>query len=99
MILTGRGVGGEEALQIGLANRLTEPGGALVAAIKIAEQLASFPQRCLRADRLSSYEQWGLGMEHALVNEFRLGKAVIDSGETLEGATRFAQGEGRHGEF
>lgn len=97
LILTGRGVSGDEAQRMGLANRLTEPGGAMAGALELAHQLAALPQRCLRADRLSSYEQWSLSSEQALQNEYRLGKAVIDSGETRSGAERFASGEGRHG--
>ncbi|MEO6044369.1 MAG: crotonase/enoyl-CoA hydratase family protein, partial [Tepidiformaceae bacterium] len=99
MILTGRGVSGDEALRMGLANRLTEPGGALAEAMQVANGLAAFPQRCLRSDRLSSYEQWGMGLDEALVNEYRHGQGTIASGETREGATRFAQGAGRHGQF
>lgn len=99
LILTGRGVSGDEALRMGLANRLAEPGKTLEAAMELANQLAAFPQRCLRSDRLSSYEQWGMEMDEALVNEFRRGRATIASGETREGATRFARGEGRHGQF
>ena len=99
MILTGRGVSGDEALRMGLANRLTEPGGALAEAMQLANDLAAFPQRCLRSDRLSSYEQWGMGLDEALVNEYRHGQGTIASGETREGATRFARGEGRHGQF
>jgi enoyl-CoA hydratase len=99
MILTGRGVDGPEALEMGLANRLVDAGDALDAAVELARQLTLFPQRCLRGDRTSSYEQWGLSMDAALQNEYRIGKAVIDSGETVEGANRFARGEGRHGAF
>ena len=99
LILTGRGVSGDEALRMGLANRLTEPGGALAAAVELAHQLAAFPQRCLRSDRESAYRQWGLGLDEALALETELGLAVIRSGETAEGATRFAGGEGRHGAF
>lgn len=99
MILTGRGVAGEEALRIGLANRLVESGGALAAALELAEELARFPQRCLRADRLSAIRQWSLDLDTALLEETRGGLEVIVSGETLEGATRFAQGAGRHGSF
>ena len=99
LILTGRGVSGDEAMRMGLANRLAEPGKTLEAALELAQQLAAFPQRCLRSDRLSSYEQWGMEMDAALVNEFRHGSATIASGETREGATRFAQGAGRHGQF
>jgi enoyl-CoA hydratase len=97
MILTGRGVSGEEALAIGLANRVTEPGGALDGAITLAHELARLPQVCLRSDRRSSYEQWGLTLDDALANEFELGAATIATGETLEGASRFASGAGRHG--
>jgi enoyl-CoA hydratase len=99
MILTGRGVEGEEALRIGLANRLVEPGTTLDAALVLAEELAAFPQRCLRADRLSAIRQWSLDIDAALVEETRRGLDVILSGETQQGATRFARGAGRHGSF
>lgn len=99
LILTGRGVSGEEARRMGLANRLVEPGQALEAAIALAKGLASFPQRCLRSDRLSAHEQWSLGLDDAIANEFRRGRQVIESGETREGAARFAAGAGRHGKF
>ena len=65
LILTGRGVSGEEALQMGLVNRMVEPGKALEAAIKLAHTLAAFPQHGLRADRMSVYEQWPLAWEKA----------------------------------
>jgi enoyl-CoA hydratase/carnithine racemase len=97
LILTGRGVSGEEALQLGLANRLAEPGHALDAALELARNLARLPQTCLRSDRLSAYEQWSLPTQEAIRNEFRRGMHVIQSGETQAGATRFAGGQGRHG--
>ena len=84
---------------MGLANRLTTPGSALSGALELAHQLAGFPQGCMRSDRRSSYEQWDLPMAEAMANETRLGLEVIESGETLAGATRFAEGEGRHGRF
>ena len=99
LILTGRGVSGDEAQRMGLANRLVEPGAALAEAVRLAKDLAAFPQRCLRADRLSSYRQWSLPIEEALLEETRLGVEVIRSGETREGAARFAKGAGRHGRF
>ncbi len=99
LILTGRGVSGDEARMMGLANRLVSPGRALPEAVALAKDLAAFPQRCLRSDRLSSYRQWELPLEDALLLETRLGNEVIRSGETREGATRFAQGAGRHGSF
>ncbi len=97
LILTGRGVSGEEALRIGLANRLSEPGRALETALDVARLIASFPRRCMRSDRLSVYEQWPLGLASALSNEFRRGSEVVATGETLGGATLFAHGAGRHG--
>jgi enoyl-CoA hydratase len=97
LILTGRGVSGEEALRMGLANRLAEPGRALDDALDLAEQIARFPQRCLRGDRLSAYEQWSLDLPQALDNELRHGMATIASGETRAGALRFQGGAGRHG--
>lgn len=99
LILTGRGVSGEEALRMGLANRLVEPGEALAEACALAAQLARFPQRCLRSDRLSAHAQWSLELPRALANETRLGMQVIASGETRAGASRFADGKGRHGQF
>ena len=99
LILTGRGVSGDEAQRMGLANRLVEPGTALAEAIKLAHELERFPQRCLRSDRLSSYEQWTLDLPAALLNETRRGLEVVASGETGAGAARFAAGAGRHGSF
>jgi enoyl-CoA hydratase len=99
LILTGRGVQGDEAVRMGLANRLVPKGRALDAAVGLAHELARFPQRCLRSDRLSAHEQWSLPYEDAWRNELRRGLAVIDSGETLAGAARFAGGQGRHGAF
>jgi enoyl-CoA hydratase len=98
MILTGRAVSGEEALQIGLANRITDPGEALTVAIQLAQELAALPQRCLRSDRQSSYEQWGLPLDSALARETELGLETVRSGETRAGAARFAAGAGRHGQ-
>lgn len=99
MILTGRGVSGEEAFAIGLANRIVEPGNALAAARELAGRIAGFPQRCMRSDRMSAYEGWGLGLEDAVKNEYRHGIETINSGETRAGAERFASGVGRHGKF
>lgn len=97
MILTGRAVGAEEALSFGLANRVVASGGALAAAVTVANELARLPQACLRNDRASVLEQWGLSEAGATANEFRLGMSTISSGETLAGAERFTSGEGRHG--
>lgn len=99
MILTGRGVSGDEAFRIGLANRVVEPGTTLAAAKELANQLAAFPQRCLRSDRLSAYEAWALPLDAALRNEFERGIATVQSGETRAGAARFVTGAGRHGKF
>ncbi len=97
LILTGRGVSGEEALRMGLANRIVAPGTALAESVALAQRLARLPQRCLRSDRLSTHRQWDLSLEGAMREELRLGLEVIRSGETREGAQRFAAGAGRHG--
>jgi enoyl-CoA hydratase len=97
LILTGRGVAGEEALRMGLANRIVEPGTALAAARALALSIAEHPQLCLRNDRRSAYEQWGLAESPALANETALGMATLESGESRAGAARFSAGAGRHG--
>jgi enoyl-CoA hydratase len=99
LILTGRGVSGDEALQMGLVNRLVEPGKALDAAVELAHTLAGFPQHGLRADRMSVYEQWPLSWEEARLNELKHGLQVLASGESKAGAQRFTSGEGKHGSF
>ena len=99
LILTGRPVGGPEALRMGLANRLVPKGETRAHAIALAKDIAKFPQTCLRADRLSALQQWDLSEDEAIANEMRGGLKVIASGETLSGATRFASGAGRHGAF
>lgn len=97
LILTGRPVPADEALAIGLANRVAPPGGARDAAIALARQLADFPQATLRADRLSALTQWDWPLPQALQREWDAGKHCI--GDALAGAARFAGGAGRHGRF
>jgi enoyl-CoA hydratase len=99
LVLTGRAVQAAEAHAIGLVHRLAPPGQALATAIALAEEIAAFPQTCLRHDRLSLLEQWGLGEEDAMRNEFHHGRVTLASGESVQGAQRFAGGEGRHGRF
>ena len=84
---------------MGLVNRLVERGEALQAARELAAQIAGFPQHCVRSDRMSAYEGWTLGHAEAMANEYRHGIATVNSGETREGAARFAAGAGRHGSF
>lgn len=97
LILTGRPVAADEALRMGLANRVSAPGQARAEAIALAEQLAAFPQACLRADRASAYEQEGRAIPDAIANEWAHGSQVLL--EAMRGAGRFAGGEGRHGTF
>lgn len=99
LILTGRPVHAREALEMGLANRLTPTGGALEGAMELARTIAQFPQTCMRSDRRSAYEQWSLPFDEAMRNELRRGRSVLESGETVAGAQRFADGQGRHGKF
>lgn len=99
MILTGRPVSASEALSWGLANRVVPVGSARAEAEKLAAQIAAFPQMCMRGDRKSAYEQFGMDLDAAILNEFEYGLEVVKSGETLKGATKFAGGAGRHGSF
>jgi len=99
MILTGRPVGAEEALRMGLVERVVADGDARNSAVTLAASLAKFPQRCMRGDRLSAYEQWDRSFADAMANETKRGLDTIASGETAAGAERFAGGAGRHGDF
>jgi enoyl-CoA hydratase len=99
LILTGRPVEAKEAHDIGLANRLCANGEALNEAKKLAKEISAFPELCMRNDRISAYQQWDMAFSEAMQNETRLGLKVIQKGETLEGATRFSKGQGRHGKF
>jgi enoyl-CoA hydratase len=95
LILTGRAVGADEALAIGLANRVVAPGQARGAAVTLAAEIARFPQTCMRLDRQSSYDQWSLDLGDALQHELVGGREAIRSGELT--VDRFVAGEGRHG--
>lgn len=95
LILTGRPVHAEEALQIGLANRVVPKGEALTASVALALQIASSPQSCMRADRLSALASLDRPELEAMAEEFQRGTAVL--AEALPGALRFAEGAGRHG--
>ena len=99
LILTGRPVGAEEALRIGLVNELTDDGGALARAVELAQTLCGFPQTAMRNDRRSAIEQWDLRGPAAIANEVTRGLATVASGETLAGLARFQGGAGRHGSF
>jgi enoyl-CoA hydratase len=97
LILTGRKVAAAEALHMGLCNRVVPTGQALAAALQLAGQLAGFPQRTMLADRMSAYTQWSMDLPHALHQEWQRGKSCIEDG--IQGAGRFAAGEGRGGVF
>jgi len=97
LILTGRPVGAAEALAMGLVNRVVPNGAARAVAEALAEEIAAFPQRCLRADRRSAHEQWSCDETAALSEEFARGRAVLESGESAAGAARFVAGAGRSG--
>lgn len=98
LILTGRPVKADEALSMGLANRVVEDGKALEAALEIAEQLSAFPQICMRADRKSAIEQWSLDWDEATKAEMNGGLPAVQA-EAIAGASRFSGGTGRHGKF
>lgn len=97
LLLTGRGVGAEEALAMGLVNRVVDTGAAVAEATDLARELARFPQAVMRADRMSAIEQWGAPLTDAMRAEFDRGTRA--GAEAAAGAARFASGKGRHGSF
>lgn len=99
LILTGRPVNAQEAQEMGLANRIVPHGKSREAAEELAEEIARFPKTCMLSDRMSAYEQWDRSFEEAMRNEFRRGMKPINEGETLQGASRFMKGVGKHGSF
>jgi enoyl-CoA hydratase len=99
LILTGRGVSGDEALRMGLVDRLVPPGTALDAALALAREIAALPQSALRSDRLSAYEQWSLDLPAALANEFDHGMRTLSAGELFAGLDRYASGRWRSGDL
>ncbi len=98
LILTGRGVPADEALRMGLVNRVVPVGQSREAAQQLAQELCRFPQRCLRADRASAYRSFDCEFDQAMIAEFREGAKVL-ADEAVPGARRFADGAGRHGNF
>jgi enoyl-CoA hydratase len=98
IILTGRPVESQEALQMGLANRVVPQGKARETAIRLAHQLAAFPQTCLRGDRMSAIQQFDMPYKQAMANEFDKGLQSLAK-EAMPGAAKFAKGAGRHGHF
>lgn len=98
LILTGRAVDADEALRIGLADRVVEPGATLDVAVALAHDIAGFPQDCVRSDRRSAIESWDMTHVDAMANETELGIGSLRSPQMFEAVGRFVSGEGRHGE-
>jgi enoyl-CoA hydratase len=98
IIMTGRKVTAEESYAIGLCEKIVAHGGAREAAEAMAQQIARFPQACLRADRLSAHRAWGKPLRQGLESEWATSSGVVRA-EGMRGALRFAQGKGRHGDF
>lgn len=99
MILTGRAVNAQEAYEWGLANRIVEDGTSRQGAEDLAKMIASFPQTCMRNDRISLYAQSGLKVEDAMKFEFEFGLKTLESGEYLKGSQDFNLGKGKHGKL
>ena len=96
--LTGRKVPAEEAYRIGLCEKVVGHGAAREAAEIMAQEIARFPQECVRADRLSAYRAWGKPVREGLESEWATSAGIVKA-EGIRGATRFAEGKGRHGDF
>ena len=99
LILTGRPVRADEALAMGLANRVVPRGEARREAEALAAEIAAFPPTCVRTDRRSAYECASLSLRDALAHEHALGMTAVADPDMVEGASRFARGAGRHGRF
>jgi enoyl-CoA hydratase len=96
LIMTGRAVSGDEALLMGLVNRLVEPGRTLEAALALAREITAYPQAAMRSDRMSSYQQWERTLPDALTREYLHGMATLHTGETFEGIRQFGAGQRLH---
>ncbi|AKF06566.1 crotonase/enoyl-CoA hydratase family protein [Sandaracinus amylolyticus] len=99
LILTGRAVDAQEALAMGLANRVVPKGRAREEAVALAKLIASFPQTCMREDRLSAYEQDGMSIDAALANELQHGMRSLADPEMIASVMRFVGGAGRGGKL
>ena len=99
MILTGRPITAQEALEFGLANRVVPEGKSREEAEKLAREIAQFPETCMRNDRLSAYAQFGMSVEEAMKKEFEYGLQTLATGEYMEGSGDFTKGKGKHGQF
>ncbi|MFX1503440.1 MAG: crotonase/enoyl-CoA hydratase family protein [Promethearchaeota archaeon] len=99
MILTGRPINAQDAYDWGLVNRLVDIGEAKNEAEKLGRKIADFPQMCMRNDRLSAYNQFGLDIIEAMKKEFELGLKSLKSREYIEGSKDFLKGKGKHGSF
>jgi enoyl-CoA hydratase len=98
IIMTGRKVTAEESSRIGLCERIVPHGQAREAAEAMAQEIARFPQACMRADRLSAYRAWGKSVREGLESEWATSAPIVKA-EGIAGAERFAKGKGRHGDF
>lgn len=98
IIMTGRKVTAEESYRIGLCEKVVPHGGAREAAEAMAQEIARFPQECMRSDRLSVYRAWGKPVRDGLESEWATSAAIVKA-EGILGASRFAGGKGRHGDF
>jgi enoyl-CoA hydratase len=99
MILTGRPVTAQEAFEWGLANHVVDNGKSRIEAEKLAKIIAGFPQTCMKNDRMSAYQQFGMSLKDAMTNEFEWGLRTLASGDYLEGSKDFTEGKGKHGAF
>ena len=98
IIMTGRKVEAGECLRIGACERVVADGTSRAAAEVMAHEIARFPQVCVRADRRSAIRQHGKSVREAMKYEWQSGQEPMHE-EAVGGASRFAGGLGRHGDY
>src|SRR4051812_4211923 len=91
MILTARRVTAEEALRIGLADRVSEPGGSAEAAIALGNEIAGNAPLSIAAAKAALLEAWDQDMDRALERERSHYETVLRSEDRLEGLKAFAE--------
>ena len=91
ILLTGDPIPAQEALALGLVNRLVEPSQLLPAVESLAAQLARNGPLAIRAIKRTALETSGVPLAEAFAIEARNSAPVMRSEDALEGPRAFAE--------